>query len=110
MKEERYGNAGRGATVLLLKITRTNQTFALQALRLARISRKEKRRSSDHRSLEFQAHPELESQSEFSLTLHWNEKSISGSFLDWKMLSHFEHRVRDIEMAIRSFPFFVPFI
>ena len=44
-------------------------------------------RSLDQRSLNFQAHPALESKSDFRLTLHWNQKSISGSFLDWKMLA-----------------------
>src|ERR1700680_5299961 len=34
----------------------------------------------------FQAHPALESKAGFRLTPHWNPTSISGSFLDWKML------------------------
>jgi hypothetical protein len=63
-----------------------SQTCALRAPRLAEIRERRNARSSDHRSLKFQAHPALESRSEFRLTLHWNEKSISGSFLDWKML------------------------
>ena len=33
-----------------------------------------------------QAHPVLESKSRFRLIAHWNQFSISGSFLDWKML------------------------
>jgi hypothetical protein len=34
----------------------------------------------------FQAHPALESKPVFRLTPRWNQISISGSFLDWKML------------------------
>jgi hypothetical protein len=35
-----------------------------------------------------QAHPALESNLSFRLIPHWNRFSISGSFLDWKMLRH----------------------
>src|SRR5216684_2609149 len=34
----------------------------------------------------FQAHSALESNVDFRLIAHWNQTSISGSFLDWKML------------------------
>jgi hypothetical protein len=34
----------------------------------------------------FQAHPALESKAGFRLISRWNQTSISGSFLDWKML------------------------
>jgi hypothetical protein len=36
---------------------------------------------------EFQAHLALESNSDFRLIPRWNQIPISGSFLDWKMLS-----------------------
>jgi hypothetical protein len=45
-------------------------------------------------SLNFQAHPALESNFVFRLIPRWNQISISGSFLDWKMLG-----VRDIEVG-----------
>src|SRR5260370_18728228 len=35
----------------------------------------------------FRAHPALESKSSFRLISRWNEFSISGSFVDWKMLA-----------------------
>src|SRR5216684_5085083 len=35
----------------------------------------------------FQAHAALESNVGFRLIAHWNQTSISGSFLDWKMLT-----------------------
>ena len=35
----------------------------------------------------FQARPVLESKGRFRLIAHWNQFSISGSFMDWKMLS-----------------------
>jgi len=34
----------------------------------------------------FQAHSALETNPTFRLILHWNQTSISGSFVDWKML------------------------
>ena len=46
----------------------------LQQIRLPRMHRK------------FQAHPALEPNYRFRLIPRWNEFSISGSFLDWKML------------------------
>ena len=42
----------------------------------------------DRNSFRFQAHAALESTSPFRLIPRWNQKSISGSFLDWKMLDH----------------------
>ena len=40
----------------------------------------------------FQAHPPLESNSGFRLISRWNQTRLSGSFLDWKMLSSTTHR------------------
>ncbi len=40
----------------------------------------------DTKSLKFRAHPALESKAVFRLISYWNQFSISGSFLDWKML------------------------
>ncbi len=34
----------------------------------------------------FQAHPALESTRHFTLIPRWNQISISGSFMDWKVL------------------------
>ena len=44
--------------------------------------------STQPRSTLLQAHAALEWKSAFRLTSHWNQNSISGSFLDWKMLFH----------------------
>src|SRR5216684_397324 len=38
------------------------------------------------KAFHFRAHPALESKSSFRLISRWNEFSISGSFVDWKML------------------------
>src|SRR5258708_6501267 len=35
---------------------------------------------------QFQAHPALESNLTFRLIVRWNQTSVSGSFVDWKML------------------------
>ena len=44
------------------------------------------RKETSPSKLNFRAHPALESQSHFRLISHWNQFSISGSFVDWKML------------------------
>jgi 2'-5' RNA ligase len=38
------------------------------------------------KAFHLRAHPALESKSSFRLISRWNEFSISGSFVDWKML------------------------
>ena len=44
-------------------------------------------RKETSRSIQLRAHPALERNCYFRLISHWNRFSISGSFLDWKMLS-----------------------
>jgi hypothetical protein len=49
---------------------------------------KNQRKEPSRSTADFQAHLALESKSHFRLIPHWNQFSISGSFLDWKMLHH----------------------
>src|SRR5439155_11068691 len=65
----------------------TQHTRTFRALVFRGAETKGECRSPDQRARNFQAHDALESNPEFRLILHWNQKSISGSFMDWKMLS-----------------------
>src|SRR5437763_10434555 len=57
-------------------------------------------RKETSRSLQFQAHPALESPCYFRLVSHCNQFSISGSFLDWKMLDRHQ-RVAGARLRVR---------
>ena len=57
---------------------------ALEPAALRAASKKPTKETS--RSIQLRAHPALERNCYFRLIPHWNRFSISGSFLDWKML------------------------
>ena len=62
------------------------------------------------REPEFQAHLALESNSDFRLIPRWNQIPISGSFLDWKMLTRIKKIPGSKRTAVNENPTEGPFL
>ena len=70
------------------KRERKNQRTGRTGLRPSARHNKRKEHPPGHpKARNFQAHPALESNTRFRLISRWNQFSISGSFVDWKMLA-----------------------